>query len=367
VIVEEHAEIGNPVSCAGIVGLGGLKELGIKPGKWVLNRLRGALLHPPSREPITLTRGRVEAVVIDRAAFDKELACSAADAGATFLMKTRCADVTLGERTSVKIKKIEGAGRLETRLVIGADGPTSLVASKAGLLKETSYTRCAQVEVGAEIDEDRVEVYLGNSFAPGFFAWLVPAGGVCRAGLGVSAGVPKLFDFLNKHPVASKKVRMSQLLHLAAGLIPRPLTRKIYGERVMLVGDAAGHVKPLTGGGVYLGLACARLAAEVAARALETEVNAKILGRYERAVAKRFGAEFELGLRARRLLERLSDNELDDLLRLLATPELQPLVLGEADFDHHAQLLKSLIKKGPNLIRSLGLKRLGRYLRHLLP
>jgi len=364
-IIEEHAEIGNPVCCAGIVGVGGLRELGIKPNsKWALNKLRNALIYPPAGEPIVLTRKKVEALSIDRALFDKELAYTAADAGTTFMMKTRCINITIGEKASVKIRKVDGWDELETRLVIGADGPVSLVARKAGLLKKASYTRCVQVEVEAEIDDDCVEVYLGNSFAPGFSAWLVPAGGMCRAGLGASTGAPKLLEFLKTHPAASKKVHLKKLTHLTAGLIPQPLTRKIYGDRVMLVGDAAGHVKPLTGGGIYLGLACAKIAAEVAVQALETENSPQVLQRYERAVAEQFGVEFEFGSRARRLLERLSDAELNDLLKLLATPELLSLVLEKANFNHHGQLLKSLIRRSPSLIRSLGLKKLSRYLRY---
>lgn len=365
-IVEEHAEIGNPVSCTGILGLGGLKELKIKPGRWALDKLRGAVLYPPSGEPITLTRGKAEAIAIDRAAFDKERAVAAGKAGATLMLKTKCVGLSLGKKTAVKIRKIDGKDELETRLVIGADGPASFVAREAGLLKASSYTRCVQVEAEADVVHDRVEMYFGNKIAPGFFAWIVPAGGVCRIGLGTTKGSPKLFDFMKNHPAASKKIHVNQLMHLAAGLIPQPLTRKMYSDRVLLVGDAGGQVKPLTGGGVYIGLSCAKIAADVAARALEKKVNTKILSEYERLVLQKFGGEFELGLRARRLLQKLSDEELNTLLRLLTAPELRSLVLQEANFDHHAKLLKSLIKRSPSLIRAIGVRKLGKYLRYLI-
>lgn len=365
-IVEEHAEIGNPVSCAGILGLGGLKELKIKPGRWALNKLKGAVLYPPSCEPITLARGKVEALVIDRAAFDKERAMAAGKAGATLMLKTKCIGLSLGKKTSVKIRKIDGKDELETSLVIGADGPASFVAREAGLLRASNYTRCVQVEAEADVAHDCVEMYFGNSFAAGFFAWIVPAGELCRIGLGTTKGAPKLFDFIKNHPVASKKIHVDQIMHLAAGLIPQPLTRKMYSDRVLLIGDAGGQVKPLTGGGVYIGLSCAKLAAETATCALKEEINEKVLKNYERAVLQKFGGEFELGLRARRLLQNLSDKELDVLLRLFSTPELRSLVLQEANFDHHARLLKSLIKRSPSLIRAIGVRRLGKYLRYLV-
>lgn len=365
-IVEEHAEIGNPVSCTGILGIGGLKELKIKPGRWALNKLKGAVLYPPSGEPITLTREKVEALVIDRAAFDKERAMAAGKAGATLMLKTKCIGLSLGKKTSVKIRKIDGEDELETRLVIGADGPTSFVAREAGLLRASDYTRCVQLEAEADVAHDCVEMYFGNKIAAGFFAWIVPTGEVCRIGLGTTKGAPKLFDFIKNHPVASKKIHVNQIMHLTAGLIPQPLTRKMYSDRVILVGDAGGQVKPLTGGGVYIGLSCAKLAADVAARALEKKVNAKILSGYERSVLQKFGGEFELGLRARRLLQKLSDEEMNTLLRLLVAPELRSLILQEANFDHHAQLLKSLIKRSPSLIRAIGVRKLGKYLRYLI-
>ncbi len=365
-IVEEHAEVGNPVHCTGILGLSGLKELKIRPGKWALNKLRGASLYTPSGEEIILTRKTVEALTIDRATFDRERAAAAAKAGATFMLKTKCIGLSLGKKTSVNVKKIDGSEELETRLIIGADGPTSLVAREAGLLKAAKYTRCIQVEAEAEVADDQVEMYFGNKITPGFFAWIVPAGEMCRIGLGTTEGAPKLFEFMKTHPVASKKIRMDKLTHLGAGLIPQPLTRKIYSDHVLLVGDAGGQVKPLTGGGIYLGLSCAKLAAEAASHALENGINENVLRRYEQAVIQKFGREFELGLRARKLLEKLSDKELDLLLRLLATPELRSLILQEANVNHHAPLLKSLVKRSPSLIRAIGVRKFGKYLRYLM-
>jgi len=365
-IVEEHAEVGNPVHCTGILGLGGLKELKIRPGKWALNKLRDASIYAPSGEKITLTRNTVEALTIDRATFDRERASAAAKAGATFMLKTRCIGLSLGKKTSVNVKKIGGKEELKTRLIIGADGPTSFVAREAGLLKAAKYTRCVQVEAEAEVADDSVEMYFGNKIAPGFFAWIVPAGEMCRIGLGTTEGAPKLFEFMKNHPVASKKIKINQLTHIAAGLSPQPLTRKIYSDRILLVGDAGGQVKPLTGGGIYLGLLCAKLAAETASRALENGIDEKVLRGYERAVIQKFGKEFELGLRARKLLQKLSDKELDVLLKLLATPELRSLILQEANFNHHAPLLKSLIKRSPSLIRVIGIRKFGKYLRYLI-
>lgn len=366
-IIEEHAEVGNPVCCTGVVGVGGLQELDIKPGKWVLGKLRRAVFYPPSNEPVEITRGKVEAFVIDRAAFDRELARKAAKAGATLLLKTRCVGLKLGREPVVKLKG-GSETNVRTRLVIGADGPASVVAREAGLLKNARYLKCAQFETIAKIGADTTELYFSSSYAPGFFAWLTPAGNLCRVGLGTSRGdaLGKLLSFVGAHPTASIKVQSSKILSLCAGPIPEPLTRKIYTDRVMLVGDAAGHVKPLTGGGIYVGLSCSQLAAEAAADALGSEPNAKKLRAYEMAVMKKFGRDFELGIRIRRVFERMTDEDLNSIFKLLDREDVQALVLNNLDFDHHEKLLRALLIKAPRLLPSLKLKRILKYSRYLL-
>lgn len=369
VVIEEHAEIGHPMCCAGVVGVEGLRELGIGPGRWVLNELRGAMLYPPRGSPLSLSRGRAEALVINRAAFDRELAASAARAGADFLMRSKCVDVSVGERVRIKVRTDGRLREISSKLVMGADGPNSLVARRAGLLRSHQLINCAQVEVLADVDAETAEIYLGREYAPGFFAWAVPAGELCRVGVGTAEGsaLGKLKKLLREHPAVSGKVDRDKLMHLTAGPIPRPLTRAMYADGVMLVGDAAGQVKPLTGGGIYVGLSCARLAAEVAAEALECgDVSARVLCKYERAVGRKFGEEFELGMRAWRLFLQLSDEDLCSLFRVLAEPDVKALILEQADFDHHGKVISALARRGPSLLRSLGLGRLVRYARHML-
>jgi len=363
VIIEEHAEIGHPVSCTGILGVGGLKELGIKPGNWVLSELSGAIFHPPSGKQFTLTRGKVEALVVDRASFDRELAIGAVKAGANLLMKTRCVGVKLGQEPSVKIDGPNGKSEIRGRLLIGADGPNSLVAREAGLFKAARYVSCVQVEVLADLDPNIVELYFGRDIAPGFFAWMVPAGDVARVGLGTIEGqaMGNLLKFIKKQTVP-KKIISKKFLDITAGLIPEPLTREIYSDHVILVGDAAGHVKPLTGGGIYLGLSCAKIAANVVASSLEDEPTAKTLKSYDTEVRKKFGLELELGMRTRNLFKKLPDDALDSLLELVAKPDFKDLILKHADFDHHDMLIKAIIKKGPSLMRSIGLRKLLKYL-----
>ena len=367
VIVEEHAEVGNPVCCAGIVSASGLRELGIRPGEWILGKLRRAVIYPPSNQPIELTRDRVEAFVVDRAEFDRSLAEEAARAGAKFFLRSRCTGVKLSGEPVLDVKGTRG-GQLRARLVVGADGPASVIARKAGLVRAGRFLRSAQMEVLADTPEDTAEVYFGRSFAPGFFGWLVQAGDLTRAGVCCVEGDPlrMLHSFLRKHPVVSKKLSWGKVLNVCVGPIPESWSRKIYADRLMLVGDAAGQVKPLTGGGIYLGLSCARIAAEVAVRALEGEPNRRALQAYERAVEGRFGEEFKLGLRARRIFEQMPDEEIDAILGLLQREDIRELVLKNFDFDHHGRLVRVLAPEVPAILKELGIKRALRYARYLM-
>jgi len=360
VIVEEHGEVGKPVCCTGIVGVGGLRELGIKLEKWILGRLRGAVIYSPSNNSLELTRQRVEALVIDRVKFDRSLAASASEAGATLLLNSRCLDLCFDDGPVIKI----GGGKeneLKARVVIGADGPISVVARRAGLLKASKYIKCAQVETMAKASDEIAEVYFGRSFAPGFFGWLVKAGDICRVGLGTTKGNPNqmLKIFISKHPVVSHKVG-GKAFSTCVGLIPECMSRKIHTGCVLLVGDAAGQVKPLTGGGIYVGLSCAKLAAEAVIKALESG-EMKRLDDYERAVMDKFGAEFKFGVCARRLFERMSDEDLDFLIDLLNRKDIQDILLENFDFDHHERLIRAMMLKAPEIFRSIGIKRALKY------
>jgi flavin-dependent dehydrogenase len=274
-----------------------------------------------------------------------------------------CFCVKLGAEPSVKVNGPEGISEIKCRLLIGADGPNSLVAREAGLFKAARYVSCVQVEVLADVDPNTAELYFGRDIAPGFFAWMVPAGDIVRVGLGTIEGhaMGNLLNFIEKQ-TALKKILGKKFLEITAGLIPEPLTREIYSDHVLLVGDAAGHVKPLTGGGIYLGLSCAKIAANVVASTLEGEPTAKALKSYNIEVRKKFGRELELGMQTRNLFKKLPDDALDSILELIAKPDVQDLVLKHADFDHHDLLIKAIIKKGPSLMRSIGLRKLLKYL-----
>lgn len=364
-IIEEHPQVGNPSCCAGVVGAKGLQELGISDGSWVLDKLDKTKIYPPSGEAVEIGRGKSEALVIDRAEFDRWLARGAARAGANFLLKTKCVDLKLGANPTLKVKG-EIDGEIEAKLIVGADGPASVVARKIGLPKSERFIRCAQVEVTGKIPKKTAEIYLGHDVSPGFFGWGFNAGGTCRVGLGCTDGNPVglLRKFLSG-PKISKRIRQSGELQFCSGIIPQAFSRKIQSEGVLLVGDAAGQVKPLTGGGIYPGLACSKMASEAIAEFMEKN-DQKTLQNYPHEVKKKFGLEVELASRARRVFEGMSDEDLDQLVALLGQEDVRGIVERNLEFDRHGKLIQALIPKLPKILKRAGAKRLFKFAKAFL-
>ncbi|KXB07175.1 hypothetical protein AKJ54_00585 [candidate division MSBL1 archaeon SCGC-AAA382K21] len=363
-ILEEDPEIGQPMCCAGIVGAEGLKEINLDPESWSLRELRGGTFHCPTGETVKLSRGRTEAHVIDRAKFDRDLAEKAVRAGAELKLKNRVRGISRNEKgVTLLVKKRGGSEEVKSRMIVGADGPNSLVARTLDLMKNFSPTIAAQAEVVKKSESRNAHVYLGNDLSKNFFGWAVPTGDIYRVGLGDKNGnvVRKLINFLEDEPSLPEDSR-KKIVRLTTGLIPTPGSRKIYGERVILVGDAAGHVKPLTGGGLYLGLSIVEIASEILTKALEGEPTEENLREYRKAVSEKYGKEFKMGARVRRILQKASDDDITEFLKLLTVPEIRDIILKNADFDNHSKLFRELMKNGPSLISAIGTRKLMKYL-----
>ncbi|MBA7687018.1 hypothetical protein ES703_95478 [subsurface metagenome] len=128
----------------------------------------------------------------------------------------------------------------------------------------------------------------------------------------------------------------------------KPLART-YGERLLVVGGAAGQVKPTTGGGIYYGLLCAELAADNLHRALEADsLSAKSLANYEREWKRRIGRELKMGYWTRRLYEHLSDRQVDKIFDIMKSSGIDEELLraDNLSFDWHGEAMVRLLGRG---------------------
>jgi len=193
---------------------------------------------------------------------------------------------------------------------------------------------------------DEVEIYLGEEVAPSFFAWAVPtASGMALVGLLSRRNPETYLRKLLSSLAAEGKIAAGGVDILRGGIPVKPLP-KTYAERVLVVGTAAGQVKPTTGGGIHYGLLCANIAAEHLHRALaDDDLSVRRLSGYEREWKRTLGKELRTGYWARKVYERLSDGQIDRLFDLLESSGMLEALLAEEglSFDWHGGAVSRVI------------------------
>ena len=344
-VFEARDEIGHKASCTGIVGRECVERFGIDESL-ILRRAKSARLFSPSGREIHVEREDTQACILDRGGFDKWLAERASSAGAGYEMNCRVSGIRVddgGVRLDVSYK---GSQKTVTAEVVVLACSFERKLHDELKLGYGDYVAGAQVEVSTrEVTE--VEVYFGKDIAPGFFAWLVPVSDD-RARLGLlSRHKPDMY--LNKllDSLEAQGRVVSPESGFAHGAIPLKPPRRTYGQRLLLVGDAAGQTKPTTGGGIYYGL----LGATAAAATLETalasgDYSRQALSAYETRWKGILGQEMKSGRRARRIFEALSDDLLDRAFHTVSSRGLdrQLLANDELTFDWHSGALKQLLQ-----------------------
>ncbi|HXG41851.1 MAG TPA: NAD(P)/FAD-dependent oxidoreductase [Dehalococcoidia bacterium] len=352
-LVEEHRQVGIPSHCSGLISPR-TWELGeMADDSLVCNHLRGAYVHVHGGGTVELGGDRVQAVAIDRVRWDQALAEQAYRAGAE-AVQARCVGV---ERTPrgmlVRLQHNGHEAALSTRLVVGADGAHSRVARSLGLPLPPERVVALGVEAEVHLPrQDYVHVFVGPELAPGWFGWAIPLGdGRARLGIGCwgGAGAPLRCYRLLKEAFPSLLGRVREL-RFYGGTIPLAPARFTYGDGVLLVGDAAGQVKPFSGGGIYTGLVAAHLCAEAAVAALaRDDLSADGLAPYQRAWQRRLGRELARSRRLRLAGLTLRQDELSLLAGVLSDPQLRGLAVRYADIDYPSRTLLRLALAAPSL------------------
>lgn len=346
-VFEEHERIGEPVQCTGIIGAECLDRFPLFEGT-VLGDVCSARLFSPSGREIKLCRDSVQAYIVDRAAFDRALAEKAQHEGAHYLLGSRVKDIAvLDDRVRIET---EGLETFEAKTAVIASGFGSKIPQKLGLGRVGGLFGGAQAEVSID-GRSEIEVYFDQGVAPGFFAWFVPTADQ-KALVGLfSRRNPSehlralLISLFHRDRIASPESKITY-----GGIALRPLP-KTYRERVIVVGDAAGQVKPTTGGGVYYGLLCAEEGANTLNQALSTgNFSEKPFSGYQKAWQERIGRELRIGYLARRLYGRLTNRQIDYLFHIIESKGILESLQNspELSFDWHSKaILEGLKYLGP--------------------
>jgi len=359
VVCEEHREIGFPCHCPGHISIKALDKLRLHiPEKIIENRISGAVFYSPSGNEFRVRLPSPVTYAINRALFDKHLAQLAERAGARLRLETRV-DKLLVDNDSVSGVSLKGREHLSSKVVVDAEGCASTLLRQIGLQTfDRSLTVSAvngEVSHIEGLEEGTVEVYLGQKYASGLYAWIMPKrDGSAKIGLATKTGNPRehLKLFLDKHPTARRKAKFNDVKNLSYHLIPLggPI-RKTYHSGFIAVGDAASHVKPTTGGGVIMGLTCAKIAGETAYQAKQqSDFSENFLTQYQQRWQKAIAFDMAVMRKVRLMLNRLSDPQLDKIVSLCSELRMDKALQGFKDLDSQGRSLLPILKSPRALI-----------------
>ena len=359
-VLEEDAEIGTPEHCGGLVSLSGLHKLGTIPGIETIENSRIAhakIVSPSSFFVISAEKQKV--VVLDRRAYDKQIAFQAQKKGAD--IRVKCSMRSFAKESSKYVVKTS-EGDFSCNFFIDARGIASIISRNRG-----GVLHSAQYEVYASwIEHDTIEVAFNSQYYPGFFAWIIPIGqgrgkvGVAGRGINAASALQSYVDSKGKNSVVRKVY--------APIWISGPL-QNFVSDNMITVGDAAGQSKPTTAGGIYTCGMGGLLAGQAVVRAAEKKNEGRhkqqlLLRQYESNWLSMFKPEFDKMLLARRLLERMDNKAIGNLISAIPSEILEDASVN-GDFDFHSTAVAKILgaKGAARMAKAL----LGNEIRRLIP
>lgn len=358
-IIEKRQEIGASLRCAEGVNKKGLAKAGVPVDKrWVSADIAGAKLVSPGGHVFRIDESQAGAevgLVLERHLFDKAMAADAARAGAEIWLKTAAVDVIKeGDKVvGVKARREGEPLKLTAGCVVAADGFESQVARWAGIdtaLKAGDITTCYQYRMAnLKTEPDYCEFIIG-SVAPGGYIWVFPKGDdTANVGIGVLASKLKkpgevkayLDSWIKKDP----RLSCGQPLEaLAGGVSVSPPVEQSVMNGLILVGDSARIIDPITGGGIANGLLAGKFAGEVLGDCAEAnDYSETALMPYDKKWRDAMENRLWRNWMAKEKFLTLSDKTLDGVIDTLSTANVDQMSVHNiliAIKERHPELVK---------------------------
>ena len=354
VLLERDRAVGSPVRCAEGVGDAGLREFASPEGAdWAARKITRVIFLAPDDTEVKVAERDV-GWVLDRTRFDAHLAAQAAAAGAEVLVGTEATAMSRNGggdgRWHVRVKQRGAEETYRARVVIGADGVEAMVGRWAGLdtrVPSRDMESCAQyVLQGIDCDPDAIYLQFGETIAPGGYAWIFPkAVGIANVGLGL---VALKTDGRNARQyldawVGRRYPGAARTGYTVGGVIVHTTIKQTHTDGVMIAGDAAHMINPLSGGGIVNAMKAGRMAGCTAAAAIrEGDTSERRLSAYHRAWMELLGNDHLKYYRIKHALENLDDGFFNGLARTVNRIPQEKRSLGRI-FAHalikHPQLI----------------------------
>ncbi|MFA6363337.1 NAD(P)/FAD-dependent oxidoreductase [Methanoregula sp.] len=360
-LVEKRPAIGAPVRCAEGIGKESLSEFIEPDPRWISADMSGAVIVAPDGFEMSLESsmaGSKVGYILDRKVFDRALVWQAADAGADVFVKTRAAAPIMNDGR-IKGAQLESCGnvtKVNADVVIAADGVESKFGKWCGIdttvpVREI-MSSVQYVMADIDINPSATVFYLGNEVAPEGYLWVFPKGKrIANVGIGISGKKSgkghRAKDYLDRF-VKQKFPHGKTIECIVGGVsVCRPLECTV-ADGLILAGDAARVVDPLTGGGIYNAMYTGKLAAEVAADCIaKGDVSKKALMAYDKAWrASKMGKGIERNYLIKEYLIKQSDEKLNTIVHSVSKLDLKEFST--------LTLVKELLKANPKLLVELG-------------
>ncbi|MDA1196880.1 MAG: NAD(P)/FAD-dependent oxidoreductase [Nanoarchaeota archaeon] len=334
-IYEDHKVIGEPCHCTGIITSSILKMVDL-PTEIVLNKLSSVKVIGPNGKSCVLP---TTDIVVDRVKLDEHFVGLAEKEGAKLYRSHKMVSCDLKEKKFV----ISHEGKEETHsfsTLVGADGPNSSLAKLLNPSLKRKHWIGPQAVISGTFDKSQYEVYLNNDFCKGFFAWVVPSSST-TAVVGLAVRDRASHHFKKFMEMRFGKAYKEKVIRYLGGLIPLYDSGiNCYKNGVYLVGDAGGHVKATTGGGIIPGMK--------AARGLVASLKS---GKdYDKTWRKQTGFNLFTHLKIRHMLDTFSDTDYNRLIEYMGGKRVQK-VMKNSDREYPASFALRLFFAEPRLAR----------------
>jgi geranylgeranyl reductase family protein len=345
-VFEEKSAPGLNACCTGIISTECFQSLDLGTDV-ILTKVNSAKFFSPSGRCLRFQTENVQAYVVNRLSLDKTITSKAQSRGAQYFFSSPVIDIIPGKDSIQAETLCFGASEIfNARAVVLANGFRPKLPLRLGLGKIKNFLVGAQAEIDVK-NVDEFEVYFGQEIAPGAFAWLVPtsANKAYVGLLATSQAKPHLQNFLNN--LFGQGRATSREVEIEQKAIPIETLARSYRDRVLVIGDAAGQVKPTTGGGIYFGHLGAQIAAEVLDEALSSDnLTADQLSHYQKQWRAKMGKELSRGYWARWAYAKLSDRQIEAIFNILNPGGMVEALLNSGDFsfDWHSRLILAILR-----------------------
>ena len=363
-IFEEHKEIGIPINCAGLISVKGFEKLEVKlPKECIQHKVKGSKFYSPSGYEFFVKREEIQAYVINRSIFDKFLIQQVEELDGKVHLNSKVTTIIKKDAaaTGLNVKIRNENAEIESKIIIDGEGVAARFIKQMGMKSSRMDTIVPAIQYemkNVKLDQDHVEIYLGRKVAPGFFAYIIPTSdNTARVAVGSRYHKPINYikHFIKKHPIASKKLKHGEIYQKGGGLIMigGPI-KKTYGAGFIGVGDAVGQVKATTGGGVVFGGLCAKIAGNIAVKALNrNDFSENFLKEYQDRWMKQYLRELQLMRLLRQVLNSVPDKIIDELFYSIEKEGITKMMEDIGDMDMQGELIKRVLF-GPKILNLLG-------------